>query len=323
MKEELKNIYLHLTKVCNLNCTYCYFSAGKPMKEELSFYKITNLFKDISLLEPKKIVFTGGEPLLRKDLFNLADSFHEINPGNKINLCLMSNGILIDQHIAKKIEKAFDEVRISIDGPQEINDRLRGNGSYDNAINAIKHLQNAEAFTGVSITITDLNLSKLKSFLAFLLDELFITNIHLAPFRPVGRGAKYPEFICSWRKATEIIGDFWRNRFGEAKAFKDTEKYTLINCGNCGIGSHINILPDGTVYPCHVLSVPKFFLGNVKKEMLSEIINKSKILKTLRSINFTELAKIDKDLKKVLQNTICLGEIYRDNPEFFLNHYSI
>ena len=57
--------------------------------------------------------------------------------------------------------------------------------------------------------------------------------------------------------------------------------------------------------------------------MLSEIIRKSKILKILKNIDFTELAKIDKDLKKVLQNAICLGEIFRDNPEFFLNHYSI
>ena len=57
-----ETVYLHLTKRCNLDCIYCYFDAGKSMKSELSLGDLAKLFRDIVLLGPKKLVFTGVNP---------------------------------------------------------------------------------------------------------------------------------------------------------------------------------------------------------------------------------------------------------------------
>jgi len=312
---SIKNIYIHITKLCNLNCKYCYFNAGKAMKKELHFSELLSLFKEIVLIRSKKVIFTGGEPLPRKDIFNLINNFRKMLYDKKINLCLMSNGLLIDNKIALKIVELFDEVRISIDGPPEVNDILRGNGSFRSAVNAIKNLKNAGISPVVSITMTSLNLSMLKDFLSFLLDELFITSFHLSILKPSGRNLDHPELKCSWEKAQQIIADFWQNRFIKSSLPENRRRSALINCGNCGVGSHINILPDGSVYPCHVLSVPKFCLGNIRKTDLSKIIFESDILRFLRSINFTELAKSNNYLNNELKNNICLGEILQKEPD--------
>ncbi len=58
-------IYFHVTKACNLRCAYCYFSAGDPMDKELSTEDALLVLKSASLLKPRRVVFTGGEPLER------------------------------------------------------------------------------------------------------------------------------------------------------------------------------------------------------------------------------------------------------------------
>ena len=318
-KKSIKNIYIHVTKLCNLHCKYCYFNAGKAMKNELHSSELLSLFKEIVFIEPKKVIFTGGEPLLRKDIFCLVNNFHKMIDGKRINLCLISNGLLIDDKTALKIAELFDEVRISIDGPPEVNDILRGNGSFKNALNAINNLKNAGISPVASVTITSLNLPLMKDFLSFLLDELFITNIHLSILKPSGRNLDHPELKCSWEKVEQIISEFWQNRFIKSSLTENRKRPTLASCSSCGLGEYINILPDGAVYPCHVLSEPRFFLGNIREQKLSDIIYKSKTLVNLKNIDFKKLIKIDKNLKKLLQNATCMGEVYRDNPDFFKN----
>ena len=70
-EKRIKNIYLHLTKRCNLKCDYCYFDAGKKEDGELSLPQMLNLFGDIAKLSPQKVVITGGEALLREDFFEI------------------------------------------------------------------------------------------------------------------------------------------------------------------------------------------------------------------------------------------------------------
>jgi len=289
------------------------------MKKELYFSELLSLFKEIVSIGPKKVIFTGGEPLLRKDIFYLVNNFRNMLNGKRMNFCLMSNGLLIDNKTSLKIAEFFDEVRISIDGPPEINDMLRGNGSFNNALFAINNLKNAGILPVASITMTSLNLPMLKDFLSFLLDELFITSFHLSILKPSGRNLDHPELRCSWEKVEQIISDFWQNRLIKSSLTENRKRPTLVSCSSCGIGSNINILPDGAVYPCHVLSEPRFFLGNIREQKLSDIVFKSKTLSNLKNIDFAKLVKIDKNLKKLLQDATCLGEVYRDNPDFFEN----
>lgn len=323
-QQQLRTIYIHLTHACNLRCSYCYFDAGEPIDNELSLDELRLLFKEINLFTPQKVVLTGGEPLLRSDLFDIAEAFREVAPDRKIRLRLISNGMLIDKQEALRIAKFFDEVRISIDGPREINDRLRGNGAFDGALQAANVLRSAGVHPSVSITVTTENIAYLSGFLSFLLREGVTTDFHLAPFRPVGRGALHPDLACSPREARLAIADFWQRHFGIHSNFAESSSNAnLASCGNCGVGSYLNILPDGSVYPCHVLSVPKFLLGNVRQTKLSAIVQESTLLKDLRCLDFTHLKGGSNRLRQLLNNAVCLGEVYRDAPEevfHFLNN---
>lgn len=314
----INNIYVHLTHACNRYCKYCYFDAKDALDNELSTRELCTLCEEIASIAPQKVVATGGEPLLREDLFEIATYFRKIDPEKQTLLCLISNGTLIDEKKAVHIAQVFDEVRISIDGPKEINDKLRGNGSFDVALKAIYNLKCAGIFPSINITVTSVNVPYLSTWLSFLLKEGIATQFHLAHFRPIGRGAAQPDFACSSIDTRMAIADFWQRQFGIVSSPDSLKKGTLANCGSCGAGKYVNILPDGSVYPCHVLSTPTFLLGNIRQKKLTTIIEQSTLLKKLRDIDFKHFKSASDRLKQVINNTACLGEVYRDAPEDFL-----
>jgi MoaA/NifB/PqqE/SkfB family radical SAM enzyme len=312
---EVKTVYLHLTKRCNLNCVYCYFDAGEPMESELSLSELAPLFNDIVLLKSQKLVFTGGEPLLRSDIFDIAQLFRRIDTGKQTRLCLMSNGVLIDEPTALNIAQCFDEVRISVDGPEKVNDKLRGKGSFPKAMKAIHTLNSIGIYPGVSITVMRPNAGYLPAFLSFLYREKSVTEFHISPFRPFGRGNERAELVYPWRETQTLVAQFWQKHFGIPSQLKDTDRHTLKSCGNCGVGNYMNIHPDGAVYPCHVLSVHDFLLGNIRRISLVDIYRDSTSLRKLRELDFTKLAGASHHVKLLLENATCLGEVYRDAEE--------
>jgi len=316
-EKRIQNIYLHLTKQCNLSCTYCYFDAGARGENELSLSQMERLFEDIKKLCPRKIVITGGEALLREDFFDISHSLNAIRGATK--LCLISNGTLINELIAKKIVNTFDEVRISLDGPKEVNDRLRGQGAFDGAIKAIRYLWLAGISPEVSITATSRNVDGLPEFLTFLKNDMFVSSFHVSLFRPVGRGLVRPDLEVSWREVQSKLTEYWRKCFGDPSVNMLTEGFTLADCGRCGIGQHINILPDGSVFPCHVLSFPEFYLGNIKETSLIEIIDHSILLDKLRKLDFNQFYSMPEELDTILQNAECMGEVFIEHPQMLHN----
>ena len=313
---RIKTVYIHLTHACNLRCKYCYFDSNRAEENELSLEELGFLFEDIVALSAQRVVFTGGEPLLRPDLFEIADAFWKADPKKQVRLCLISNGSLIGEKEADSIAKLFDEVRVSVDGSREVNDKLRGDGAFDGAMKAIDSLKNAGIFPSVSITITNANVDCLSEFLSFLLREKVAVAFNLVPFRPVGRGAYHKELEFPLHKARLAIVDFWQSHFGASLGLMDRlVNSDLASCGRCGVGSYINIHSDGSVYPCHVLSVREFFLGNIRQTRLSTICQDSIILKNLCHLDFTTVKVKSAKLRRSLSSAVCLGEVYRCDPE--------
>lgn len=122
-------LVFELTNKCNLNCKWCGVKKGKDI---LSYDKIVSV---IDKNKPRFVEFTGGEPLLRKDIFKLIDYCKS----KGIYVCLNTNGTLIDDNISKKLN--CDIMRISIDGLKKTNDKIRGKGSFKKSINGIKSLK--------------------------------------------------------------------------------------------------------------------------------------------------------------------------------------
>lgn len=291
-------VYLHVTKACNLRCAYCYFSAGEPnIEKELSTEAMLSVLKDVFLLSPKRVVFTGGEPLLRKDILKLAQLFK--NMGNGIHLCMTTNGTLINEENAENLVKTFDEIRISIDGFKEINDAMRGKGSFEKAMKAFRYVLNAGGDPVAFITVTSSNLPYLKDFMHFLLRN-GILKIHLSPLKLAGR-ANADKMLCDVEEVKRITGEFWYETFGLRLKSERKEGF------NCGVGKFLTVYPDGSVYPCHLLAFPEFCIGNVKKQRLHSIYHESSLMNKLINLHFGEIAHCAECFKDLSREGTCLG----------------
>ena len=139
LDKRVRSLQLFLTRKCNLTCQHCYFSAGEAMKNELSNGQWKEIIRKFARLGAGSVVtFTGGEPLMRKDFFEIAQE--AVDQGLKV--VLLSNGGLIrNREIAARIAALVEAVQISIDGTTAtVNDSIRGQGSFDAAVNAVKLL---------------------------------------------------------------------------------------------------------------------------------------------------------------------------------------
>ncbi len=126
-------IVWNCTRQCNLNCIHCYASAdNRRAPEEMDTAAGIAFIHDLADFGVPVILFSGGEPLLRKDLFSLAALARELG----IRIVLSTNGTLITEAVAKKISAlGFAEVGISLDGIGANNDYFRGrNGAFDAAL---------------------------------------------------------------------------------------------------------------------------------------------------------------------------------------------
>jgi radical SAM protein with 4Fe4S-binding SPASM domain len=302
-----ETIYFHLTRRCNLRCIYCYIAAGETKEAELSTDEIIEILSDVIKLNPKKLVFTGGEPLCRQDIVDLACKFKNIDENNRIWLYMNTNGTLITRDIAPKIVQVFDEIRLSLDGPKDINDALRGEGTFDAVMQAIDYLQEVGGDPTISITINSKNIASLKDFMSFLLRVKWIHNIHLAPFKLSGRGKQYQELLCPQEDAERVVAEFWREHFGFSPRQEARNRPTM----NCGVGKYLTVYPDGSVYPCHLLALPEFCVGNVRDKGLFETFSQSELMKKMRGLDFHRIPYCAECFNELSDGAVCLGELYQ------------
>ena len=299
----IDTLYIHLTKRCNFNCLYCYFDSNSSQNVELSHQIISRIIDDLPSLSPCRIIFTGGEPLLVEDVIKIGERIKETN--NKIIIGITTNGSLITEKLATDLVRVFDEIRISIDGPQEINDVLRGYHTFDYAMLAFKKVIEAGGNPSAFITATTYNVSHLKVFMKFLLSR-GISKIHISPVKLIGK-AQNKNIQCDIEELKETVEEFYFEQFGLKLKQIDHESF------NCGLGKFISINPDGSVYPCHVLSFPELCIGNVKNENLSSIFYNSTLLKILRNLNFNEISGCTECFSRISSKNSCLEAVIRNN----------
>lgn len=152
---RLRNIFLHVTKACNLHCSYCYFSANRPLPDEMTASEFARLWPDVVAVRPAKVVFTGGEPLMRPDTLELLSGLRDADPQHYVSRCLNSNGHLVTAEMARRLVGLVDEVRVSIDGLRARNDGLRGAGNFEAALLALDTYHAAGFEPKVLITVTN------------------------------------------------------------------------------------------------------------------------------------------------------------------------
>lgn len=132
------SIFLELTKRCNGACTDCFMDSNSPKwnKAEISFSEIEEIVRQFTDLGGYSVRLTGGEPTLRQDFFDIVDLLNEAG----IEVGLNTNGMFDEKKLEQILSKGIKDIRISLDGPEEVNDRIRWPGNYRGAIRTIEKI---------------------------------------------------------------------------------------------------------------------------------------------------------------------------------------
>lgn len=191
------------TRRCNLNCIHCYSdSSDKKFSGELSTAAAKRMIRDLADFKVPVLLFSGGEPLLRKDLFIL----NSLAKKSGIRTVISTNGILITKEIARRIKlEGFDYVGVSLDGIGRNNDRFRGrNGAFNLALSGIRNLVNSAQKAGLRFTITRHNYADLPGIFK-LAEEEDIGRVCFYHLVYSGRGSKMTEDDLTHSQMRECI----------------------------------------------------------------------------------------------------------------------
>jgi heme d1 biosynthesis radical SAM protein NirJ len=176
----------NLTRRCNLTCKHCYaLSADHAYPGELSTDEVLQVMKDLYAFGVRVLILSGGEPLLRPDLFEIAQHAQ----GMGFYIALSTNGTLIDEPMADRIaQMGFDYVGISIDGLRETHDKFRRlAGAFDASLAALRLLKQREVKLGLRYTMTAMNAHDLPALLTMMHDE-GIHKFYFSHLNYAGRG---------------------------------------------------------------------------------------------------------------------------------------
>lgn len=212
-KPPLRNLFLELTTQCNENCMHCGSNCGKAQNNELtteqykSFFK---KFKDDFDIRSIMLDITGGEPLLRKDFFDIMSYAHTLG----YIWGMTSNGTLIDDLISQRLyECGMRTIAISIDGLRETHDKLRRRaGAYDAALKGIESLTRNGNFENIQVTtvINHENINELND-LFDILSNIDINSWRIINIEPIGRANEYSELLLN-RDEYKYMFDFIKEK---------------------------------------------------------------------------------------------------------------
>ena len=294
MKEQFY-IQWHITNLCNLRCKHCY-QDDFSKKNDLDWQGLQRISDNLlaTLEEWDKtgcIHLTGGEPLLKPELFNLLDDLDQRSTVEELGI--ITNGLLIDQEMTKRLSRfsKLRKIKISLDGgTAETNDTIRQRGAFEKVMQNLPLLKETGRFEILfMITIMKSNFRSLPSLFR-LCQDLGVNGLIIERFIPLGRGKGIIGEVLNKEEWKEMIGmllDFFptdeeEHPFLPYQAFQvsfNGEKPELFGAP-CVIGvDGLCIMPEGTVFPCRRFPVS---LGNVVSESLRQIWEKSELLEKLR-----------------------------------------
>ncbi len=194
-------IIWNFTNRCNLSCHHCYSYADPNSKDFLTTEFILDSIKDLKNAGVKFVIFSGGEPLIRKDIFDIADKMRE----EGIITYLSTNGLYMNDKNVDKIIKKFNYIGISIDGIKEIHDEFRGvEGAYEKSIASIKLIQSHGGNAGIRFTMTKETQDSFYDIFN-LAEEIGVNKLYLSHLVYSGRGLDNLKMDITKEKRLEFV----------------------------------------------------------------------------------------------------------------------
>jgi radical SAM protein with 4Fe4S-binding SPASM domain len=303
------------THKCNLACKHCYSNSGEVQEEELSTEQALEVVDQLAGAGVTALAFSGGEPLTRKDFFQVAK--HASDCGLYVSLA--SNGTLLTKENVQKIKEAkVNYIDVSIDGASaKTHDDFRGvPGTFDKALAGLKNCVEADLCVCIATTVGKNNLEELPAIID-LAEKIQAERFTYFNFIPTGRGKAHFDQDLSPKEREEVLR-YLLNRMSSGckttilatapqlarvglqcqgsegtgeitmsmahmQTVKVTKKAVPLGdfIGGCGAGRlYCSISPQGDLHPCVFLPVS---VGNLKTEKFQDIWLNAPLFKAFRN----------------------------------------
>ena len=283
----------HITERCNKHCRHCY-QNGHPMADlPLADLELVLRRMDEALVKWDRqgsLSFTGGEPFVRQSelfaLMNQVDQMHSFAFYD-----ILTNGSLISDDVVRalKNQRKLRRVQVSLEGSKPaINDTIRGDGSYQETLDAIRKMKRHRLTVSIMATVSRINYQDIPALIE-LLDNEGVDTFAMERLIPEGRG----ELLRSQLLSSEELRKLYESVYAMSLQKKGIRilmyrpLFTLVapndsNVGAlCSVGNNaLTIMPDGTVYPCRRLPIP---IGNILTDGLFTIWYDSEVLWKIRN----------------------------------------
>lgn len=281
-------VHLEIVGACNLTCTHCFAGVLPRNHHPLTVKEIQKLFVELARLGSFRLGLTGGEPLLRADLFDILDAATEAG----LHPCLTTNGLLITEEIARQFgRRQLVWLNVSLEGPDAAtNDAVRGVGTFTAVLDRLQVLRRHARFT-LAFTLMQTN-----AHLAEECAELACrVGAHTAVFRPLyptGVALEHPDLMPTFTQYTSALRQLAEmdrpdadlrslDPFGP-ETRRPTQPQIHVS-HTCGAGNHVcSISVQGDVNPCSFLG-PSFQAGNVRERSFAELWNESEVMRRMRT----------------------------------------
>ncbi len=278
------------TRRCNMHCVHCYRSAGaEPDPDELTTDEGKTLISGIAEAGFRILVLSGGEPLMREDVYDL------IRHGRSVGLrvVLGTNGVLITPEVAANLKEAgAARVGVSLDHlDPAIHDRWRAmEGAWEASIQGMKHCREAGLPFQIHTTVSERNADVITKMTDFAV-ELGAVGHHIFFLVPTGRGKDIESESLNAREYEKLLADILKKQREVEIELKPTCAPHFMRIARkkgipmrftkgCLAGtSYCVIIPNGEVQPCPYLPIK---VGNVRETPFPEIWASSEVFKTLR-----------------------------------------
>jgi len=357
---------VNVTARCNLRCPYCSRSRQESSRTEPHARQIKQLFAKLAEHGVKQIFVTGGEPFLRNDICDLLKSCLAEGMAFEIN----TNGFQIDENIAFRLRTMQEEfldraswperchrcgtecaefvsfclncgiplapfaVRVSIDGSQkEINDSIRGKGSFNAAVSAIDILVENNLCVIPSVTVTNHNIEDIPDLVNLLRDKN-LRRIRLQPVCPVGNAAlkwgevfpETPRMLECLKQLSNLTANSKGGPFIDDLMLKRTYIMNSLKHEACRGCNHFYVDSTGDVYPCDQLIYPPFLLGTAEDD-ISELLDEREKIRDRVCVTYSNIDQCRKCIFKRICNAGCPGQrysLYRDlqKPDPYCESYA-
>jgi mycofactocin radical SAM maturase len=282
-----------LTYACNLSCVHCLSSSGRRDPRELTTAQCKAIIDELQRMQVFYVNIGGGEPTVRPDFWELVD----YATAHQVGVKFSTNGVRITPEVAARLAASdYVDVQISLDGATaEVNDAVRGPGSFAMATRALENLASAGfSDAKISVVVTRHNVGQLDDFQA--LADRYGATLRITRLRPSGRGADvWDELHPTADQQKQLYA--WLVARGERVLTGDSFFHlsglgapgALAGLNMCGAGRVVCLIdPVGDVYACPFAIHETFLAGNVLREdgdgtRFSDVWRDSELFAELRS----------------------------------------